>query len=402
MNSLRETILDILESHCDEEDRLVEKLDHVIRENGRQTYAVIFEIITQLKLDPAKAEYLWREVLENREEMMRLLGRNVGIRTALCDYLCTVNKTLENPMVVEIQVFDYHYKSYMFDYLTGLYSRGFLDTILDRELARSRRHATELSLLFFDIDNFKNVNDTYGHGAGDRCLAGVAGIISKAVRTEDTAVRYGGEEVVLILPQTSKMHALAIGDRIRRQVEKKEFAGHGDTFSVTMSGGLVSFPMDGDDAAELVEHADQAMYKAKGSGKNSIVPFSSEKRRYIRVDFENAVEVEVRPIGISKDPDTSLAKGRNISSGGVLFKTDIFYSIGTKLQLRIPLASSDKNIEISGSVVRNELNADQTYDTGISFLEMEEEVKDKIFFYLKSRLSLMGNEEPLKSCASCM
>ena len=398
MNSLRETILDILESHCDEENRLVEKLELVIRENGRQTYSVIFEIITQLKLDPVKAEYLWKEVLENREEMMKLLGRNVGIRTALCDYLCTVNKTLENPMVVEIQVFDYHYKSYMFDYLTGLYSRGFLDTILDREIARSRRHSTELSLIFFDIDNFKNVNDTYGHAAGDRCLTGVANIISKAVRTEDTAVRYGGEEIVLILPQTGKMYALAIGERIRRQVEQEGFSGKGGLFYVTMSGGLVSFPMDGNDAAELLEHADQAMYMAKGSGKNTIVPYSREKRRYIRVDFENPVEV--RPIGISKDPDTCLAEGRNISSGGVLFKTGIFYGIGTRLQLRIPLSSSDNSIEISGMVVRNELNPDGTYESGISFLEMDEEVKDEIFLYLKSRLSMLENEIYAKSTAS--
>lgn len=140
MTSLREDILCVLETYGDEDNRLVEALDRIVCDSGDRVYSVIFEVITQLRLEPEKAKYLWHGVVAHRRDMMERLERNVGIRTALCDYLCSVNKTLENPMVVEIHVFENHYQSYMYDYLTGLYSRGFLNTILDGELARCRRH----------------------------------------------------------------------------------------------------------------------------------------------------------------------------------------------------------------------------------------------------------------------
>lgn len=189
MVPLREKILCILDSYRDDDERLVKELENIIQSNGVRAYPSIFEIITHMSLDPKKAKNTWDALIAHRRYMMERLGRNVGIRTALCDYLGTVNKTLENPMVVEIHVFENHYHSYMYDYLTGLYSRGFLDTILDRELARCRRHENELSILFFDIDNFKSVNDTYGHSTGDVCLAEVSGNVKNAVRTEG---RYHG------------------------------------------------------------------------------------------------------------------------------------------------------------------------------------------------------------------
>ena len=384
MTSLRAQILGVLESYGDADDRLITELDGIAAENGDQAYEVIFEVITRLKLDAKKAKSLWHGVVDHRKSMMEALGRNVGFRAVLCDYLCNVNNTLENPMVIEIHVFENHYQSTMYDYLTGLYSRGVLDTIMERELARCMRHDSKLSILFFDLDNFKDVNDTYGHAAGDECLAGVAKIIKKSIRTEDTAVRYGGEEVVVILPQTDKMQALSIGERIRKRVAEACFIGRGERYSITMSGGLVSYPMDGEDRADLLEKADRAMYQAKSAGKNNIVVYSREKRRYVRVDFTEGIQI--KPVGFSEDPVTFRAQGRNISTGGLLFESGTFFKIGTKLQLRIPFAHSDRWVEVTGVVVRNELNPDGKFDTGISFLEMEKPDRDEIFSYLKTRL----------------
>ncbi len=384
MSALRTKILACLETYGDADNRLVAALEDIVRENGDHSYAAVFEIITHLRLENERAKYLWYGLLDHRQEMMRSLDRPVGLRTSLCDYFCSVSNTLENPMVVELHVFENHYRSHVYDHLTGLYSRGLLDTTLNRELARSRRHRTELSILFFDIDNFKSVNDTYGHPAGDECLAGVAGLIRNEIRTEDSAIRYGGEEILIVFPRTDKLQALTIGERLRRLVSDARFAARETAFSVTMSGGLVSFPMDGDDSETLLRHADQAMYKAKSAGKNNIVVYSSEKRRYIRVDFDS--RIVVRHIGFHDDPDAFFVRGRNISAGGILFETDVCFEIGAKLQLSIQFGRRNAEAKLTGAVVRSERNPGGGYDTGLAFLRMDRPAKNEISAYLESRL----------------
>jgi diguanylate cyclase (GGDEF)-like protein len=284
-------------------------------------------------------------------------------------------------MVLEIEAFEGCLQSYMHDYLTGLHSRGFLDTILDRELARCKRHDNELSLLFLDIDDFKKVNDLYGHVAGDRCLAKVAHIIKDSIRTEDTAVRYGGEEIVVIFPQTSKVDALAIGERIRTQISMTAFGNQTHPYQVTVSGGLVAFPMDGRDCAQLLERADAAMYQAKGAGKNTIVVYSHEKRRCLRVDFDR--HVEAKPVEFLNKPVSMDVQGKNISSGGMLFEAASSFSIGSKVQLRMLLVPPGDHIEVTGVVVRNKLNRRGRFETGISFLDIDKPVQKAIHDYLR-------------------
>lgn len=380
--SLKEQISDILETHRDDDHHLVQELENIIKQDGERVYPVIFEMICRLKLDSEKGAYLWNGVLAHKKEMERRFEQNVGIRTSLCDYLCTVNNTLANPMVVETRVFEDHTQAHMYDYLTGLYSRGFLNNTLERELALSKRHEAELSVLFFDIDHFKTVNDTYGHAAGDECLTMTAQIIKKTIRAEDTAVRYGGEEIVVILPRTGKTKAFAIAERIRKQTMAFEFVSQKTAFNVTISGGLASYPMDGYECKQLLAHADQAMYKAKADGRNNVVAYSSEKRRYVRMDFNT--QIKVQPVGFHEDPEAFEAESRDISTRGILFETALFFKIGTKLKLHIPLTHSDASINVTGIVVRNELNPDGTYDTGISFMEIKGPAKDEIFAYLSS------------------
>lgn len=387
MQSLREKILSCLETYCDEDNQLVDKLGNIIAENGYYAYVEVFEVLTHLKLDPENAKLVWYSLLEHREYLRKRLGRDVGFRTSLCDYLCTVNKTLKNPIILENDVFENYLHSYMFDYLTGLYSRRFLETILDRELARCRRHETELSIIFFDIDNFKTVNDKYGHGVGDECLYSVANSINDSVRTEDTVVRYGGEEIVVIYPRTNKMQARNIGERIRKLVENTSFRGGENIFNITLSGGLVSYPLDGKDSAALMRKADQAMYLAKGMGKNNIFMYSNEKRRYARVNYDS--NIEVKSVGFHDKSVVYCAQGRDISTGGVLFESNYFFDIGSKLQLKLPFRQSGAKVEVTGVagvVVRNNLNMDGSYNTGISFLDVEKPAKNAINAYLETRL----------------
>jgi len=276
-------------------------------------------VLTNLMMDPSEAEQCWRDIIDHYEKLSDSLGRRVSLRTAICDYFCSIHKSLKNPKVVEIQIFETAVKASKYDSLTGLLNRQSFDEALNSEINRAKRHTNDLSLLFFDLDDFKKVNDTLGHPAGDAALKAVAKIIIKEKRVEDIAARYGGEEMVVILPETGKMNALVLGERIRQKVEKMRLKYKGNTIRLTMSGGLAAFPVNAASAAELIKCADNALYRAKGSGKNNISFFSPDKRRYLRIDLDR--EVKVRQLDFN-DTQAQIAKGKNICVGGILFEND--------------------------------------------------------------------------------
>jgi diguanylate cyclase (GGDEF)-like protein len=159
------------------------------------------------------------------------------------------------------------------DGMTCLYNYRHFRGALQIELQRCRRHKREFSLLFADIDYFKNYNDTHGHLAGDELLQRMAEILVDNCRKTDIVARYGGEEFVVILPETGKEGALTIGEKLRSAVEVERFSGEEcqPGGRLTISLGTATFPGDGDDDGSLVTHVDQALYKAKSAGRNRIV-----------------------------------------------------------------------------------------------------------------------------------
>ncbi|QKV17979.1 PleD family two-component system response regulator [Oricola thermophila] len=160
------------------------------------------------------------------------------------------------------------------DGLTGLYNRRYLETHLETLVARARSRERNLSLLITDIDRFKTVNDTYGHDAGDDVLREFARRLRDNVRGMDLACRYGGEEFVIVMPDTSAEVAADIGERLREQIERDAFlvANGADSLPVTVSVGVATLSRDGDeDARALVKRADEALYEAKAAGRNRVV-----------------------------------------------------------------------------------------------------------------------------------
>lgn len=159
------------------------------------------------------------------------------------------------------------------DGLTGLRNRKFFDEELVREIKRSERRGTELSLLMMDIDYFKNVNDTYGHLAGDKCLQTAAGIFSEIVKREtDTIVRYGGEEFAIILPECSQQQALEFAEKIREKFENTKIIWNGLPIILTLSIGTSTVLPKGNFKYELlIKSADEALYKAKEEGRNRVI-----------------------------------------------------------------------------------------------------------------------------------
>ena len=169
--------------------------------------------------------------------------------------------------------YQYTEKEFMsvLDGLTGLYNRRQFEIGLRQEFNRSKRHPSDFSLAMLDIDFFKKVNDTYGHQYGDYVLKTVADIMKKAFRKTDLLYRYGGEELVIIMPETHIEGAIIPVQRLRRMIEERAFEHNGVKTKITVSIGLTMNFSSLDNPAAILKSADDALYKAKEGGKNRVV-----------------------------------------------------------------------------------------------------------------------------------
>jgi two-component system cell cycle response regulator len=157
------------------------------------------------------------------------------------------------------------------DALTGLRSRRYAKELLSIEFLRARRYGTPLSVLMADLDHFKDVNDRYGHPAGDAVLQGVAERLLSSLRATDSAGRYGGEELLVVLPQNDVKGGAVLAERWRLSVENTVYLGsERQTISVTISIGVAEYQEEFETPDDLVAAADKALYRAKGNGRNRI------------------------------------------------------------------------------------------------------------------------------------
>jgi diguanylate cyclase (GGDEF)-like protein len=157
------------------------------------------------------------------------------------------------------------------DDLTGLLNRRALIERLEEETRRSQRYRSDLALIIADIDYFKEINDTYGHDAGDKVLQIISGLIKNLLRQTDIIGRYGGDEFLLILPQTSKKGAIEIAERIHSAVKDYDMhIGVERPVKTTVSLGVAQFDIDEEDINNLIKRADNALYIAKGRGRNRV------------------------------------------------------------------------------------------------------------------------------------
>ena len=167
--------------------------------------------------------------------------------------------------------FEHQYKLATTDGLTELYNRRYFQDTLKKQIEMSKRYEHEFSLIILDIDFFKKFNDTYGHQVGDAVLKTVANILKRNTRATDYACRYGGEEMSIILPQTSKKEALINAERICHEVAKTPLkTANNAVCHITISLGVSTFPEDGETVQEIIEFADKALYSAKNHGRNRV------------------------------------------------------------------------------------------------------------------------------------
>ncbi len=199
------------------------------------------------------------------------VGRDFDFDTASLLKLVGNHMTL---IIDKIKLFQETRRLAITDGLTGLYNTRYFYKTLDLEIARTNRYGDPFSLMLFDIDNFKQLNDTYGHQAGDDALQELAGILKSSSRETDTVVRYGGEEFIIILPNTPEEETIFLANRIRNAVQETTFiVNNKEKVNITLSGGIASYPKNAGDAKSLLNAADTALYSAKAAGKNIVFCF---------------------------------------------------------------------------------------------------------------------------------
>ena len=158
------------------------------------------------------------------------------------------------------------------DALTGLHNRRYLEERLEAEISFACRHQRPVSVIIFDIDHFKQVNDRYGHQAGDQVLRQIGEILQRSVRAEDVVARYGGEEFVVLAPGIDGDQAESLAERVRNKVRDMIIPWRGDELLVTISAGVTTaLPTDDSACSDIVSSADEALYEAKRSGRDRII-----------------------------------------------------------------------------------------------------------------------------------
>ncbi|MBU2925598.1 diguanylate cyclase [Colwellia sp. 4_MG-2023] len=220
-------------------------------------------LTSELNSERAQEELLTLQSQTQEDLENRVQERTLELNIALQE-LEEVNRELE--------------KKNTLDELTGLYNRRFYDQRILAEYRRSKRNLTPLSIILIDIDHFKGVNDTYGHLAGDQCLAWVSKHINKSLkRSSDMAFRYGGEEFCLILPDTDAKGALALAETLRENIAERPFIYDEKSISLTVSNGLFTYVQQENITPEQIfSFADKALYQAKNHGRNQTQEYTTQ------------------------------------------------------------------------------------------------------------------------------
>jgi len=365
-----ERLLRLLDGPMGRGESVLSRLDAVFSETGNPVHAELLRLLTHLTYSNEVARQVWSGYQVHRATLQRRLGRDVGPRVALFDYLLNVDPRLTNPKIIELSDFERTERSAITDHLTGLFNRGHFDGCLVREINRCRRYGQAASLVMLDIDDFKAINDAHGHPAGDAVLKDVGRLLNQRVRDIDIAARFGGEEFAIILPETRRMSAFVVAERIRSEIERffKRRSINGKEVAVTVSGGISSFPDDADGARDMLARADEALYRAKRAGRNLVSIYYQEKRRARRIDIE-ARGIRVRLTG-SGSSRLAACRALNISEGGMLLESPRPLRLGQSLQIRMPV-SDHAELDLTGEVVRLEERSTprkrKVYDAGVRF-----------------------------------
>ena len=227
--------------------------------------------LTGLTVPTEIAQAIFGALADHVQELSTAVKRPIGIRAAALDLLDRLEEHLRNQGVVQEPPHESLVQMAFVDYLTGLPNFRSLSERFESEIKRATRYGRLLSLIMFDLDGFKEINDRFGHLAGNAALKHVAGLLRNFVRETDVAGRYGGDEFMVLLPETPKHTAEGLAAGIQALIAATPLRLEGEQrLPLTVSLGMASFPRDARTAESLMAEADSAMYNAKRAGRNQV------------------------------------------------------------------------------------------------------------------------------------
>ena len=331
-------------------------LPEALSHRGEQIFTETIWNLAHILYEPARAKDLCQQVVTHRTKLADQLGRDVGLRVASIDYFVNIARELGSPRIINPEMLTQLRDQATRDPLTGLGNRRVYRERVIAELARAKRYGSEFLIAVFDLDNFKQVNDQRGHAVGDHLLQATADILIHSTRQTDLVTRWGGEEFVVLMPETPLAGGLEVAQRIRKAIEA-ELGKDG----VTISGGLACYPTNGEDERTLFGYADRALYHAKAEGKNRISIEPKERRRFSRAEESFAVRV------VSTEPAHEVEGATsNIGEGGFSFSTTNPPPISSHVVGNVEMHGWPKRF--TGRVIYVEESKKGKYEVGIQFL----------------------------------
>ena len=345
-------------------DHLVADLQELKEREGPVVYVELLHLLSHMRFEAAEAEEHWDAVLQHREELADAIGSEVELSVALVSYFVRSRK-LQHPKVIELKLFEETRASAYKDELTGLHNFRFLQEYLQWEVKRCERYGGEFSIAMCDIDNFKDFNDRFGHDFGNETLRALARGLEEVGREQDVAVRYGGEEFVLIMPETSKEDAGRVAERVCKEIAQLEFSPSDRTRGVTMSLGVAAYPADALTPDDLIRCADRAMYIAKARGKNQVQLYGTNRRSHRRVHVE--VQGKLRVLKDESLPFSTL----DISERGLRFMLKESVSLNSIVEFVLTLPDNGQEIKAYGRVIRIDEGEDGGHKVALSIMDIE-------------------------------
>ncbi len=337
---------------------------------GEIAYTELLNFLCHLVFTPEVAKTHLDEILALRKIMSTQMDRAVDLRVAMMHYfLSDISdiSCLDKHKTVDITFFEQMQESVFKDGLTGLFNFRYLKSHLPQELHRAKRYGSTVSAIIFDIDDFKIYNDQHGHEMGNTALKIFADILQQTIRKMDSAIRYGGEEFVLILPATRKEGAVIVFERIQKALLAANIA-HAESQPlglISASAGIASYPSDTEDPDKLLEHADAAMYMAKYTGKNRYHCYGANRRSSYRVrTCLNGW------FTLGGDKTKHSLNTIDISESGLLIETDHNIPVGSLTEVHLRMPDGQRELPFPARILRHQPGGGPPHSFALQLIEI--------------------------------
>ena len=350
------------------------EIDEILASSTKKSfYSKLLELFINLNFGEDEAKNHWENIINNITFMKNHLNREVGLRVAIVDYFINHTEMMKEPIVVELRVFKENEKLALVDSLTGLFNKRYYDITVRKEYKKALRFNQIFSLVLLDLYDFKKVNDTRGHLFGDEVLANFGKFLSLSSREEDIICRYGGEEFIVILPETTGDGALMYAERIREIFKEDDFF---KKHKITFSGGISTFPYNGQDLEELFKSVDKSLYAAKYAGKDCIIKSTGDKRRFKRFNKTWKIQYQCLRDSFNK-PQIEEVITQDISIGGLRFESKEDLKLDSLILLKLGIPDKDELV-LSGKVVWVKRINKELFSYGVKFNDVDTKGANKL------------------------